>query len=201
MSIEVYMKLNLGRAMAIAQRLREEYNLVSTKTKRIYAKTQTVNMLSSDLINRFADEVATQGEQGQLMFKEAQTLLSLIYRFRAAIAKGNADSGISALLAENEEFAEKASLYQSLMVHDPLNVAEELEKMHSISGKLREQDSVNRNFTHIVTVETNQMFGQLLNEAKKARNRCKDKIAELNATFKIDITLSDDEAKIIERLS
>ena len=35
---------------------------------------------------------------------------------------------ISALLAQNEEFAEKASFYQSLMVLEPLNVAEELEK-------------------------------------------------------------------------
>ena len=87
------------------------------------------------------------------------------------------------------------------MVREPLNVAEELEKMHSVSDKLREQDNVNKNFSHIVTVEYNKMFGHLLSEAKKTRNRCKDKIAELNATFKIDIKLSDDEAKIIERLS
>lgn len=195
------MEFNLGRAMAITQRLREEFNLVSTKVKRAYGKSQNVNMLSTDLINRFAKDVVTQGAQAQLMFEEAQVLLSLIYRFRAAIAKGNADSGISSLLAQNEEFAEKASFYQSLMVLEPLNVEEELEKMHSVSDKLREQDNVNKNFSHIVTVEYNKMFGELLNEAKKGRNRCKDKIAERNATFKIDIKLSDDEAKIIERLS
>lgn len=73
--------------------------------------------------------------------------------------------------------------------------------MHSISDKLREQDNVNKSFQHIVTIGANQMFGELLNEAKKGRNRCKDKIAECNATFKIDIKLSDDEVKIIERLS
>lgn len=195
------MEFNLGRAMAITQRLREEFNLVSTKTKRAYNKTQNVNMLSGDLINRFEKDVAIQGAQAQLMFKEAQVLLSLIYRFRAAIAKGNADSGVSALLAQNEEFAEKAAFYQSLMVLEPLNVAEELEKMHSVSDKLREQDIASKTFMHIVTVEDNQAFGQLLSEAKKERNRCKDKMAELNATFKIDIQLSEDEAKIIDRLS
>lgn len=195
------MQFNLGRAMAITQRLREEFNLVSTKTKRAYSKSQNVNMLSGDLINRFGKDVAIQGAQAQLMFKEAQVLLSLIYRFRAAIAKGNADSGVSALLAQNEEFAEKAAFYQSLMVLEPLNVAEELEKMHSVSDKLREQDIASKTFMHIVTVEDNQAFGQLLSEAKKERNRCKDKIAELNATFKIDIQLSEDEAKIIDRLS
>jgi hypothetical protein len=195
------MEFNLGRAMAITQRLREEFNLVSTKTKRAYSKSQNVNMLSGDLINRFEKDVAIQGAQAQLMFKEAQVLLSLIYRFRAAIAKGNADSGVSALLAQNEEFAEKAAFYQSLMVLEPLNVAEELEKMHSVSDKLREQDIASKTFMHIVTVEDNQAFGQLLSEAKKERNRCKDKIAELNATFKIDIQLSEDEAKIIDRLS
>lgn len=195
------MEFNLGRAMAITQRLREEFNLVSTKTKRAYSKSQNVNMLSGDLINRFGKDVAIQGAQAQLMFKEAQVLLSLIYRFRAAIAKGNADSGVSALLAQNEEFAEKAAFYQSLMVLEPLNVAEELEKMHSVSDKLREQDIASKTFMHIVTVEDNQAFGQLLSEAKKERNRCKDKIAELNATFKIDIQLSEDEAKIIDRLS
>lgn len=195
------MEFNLGRAMAITQRLREEYNLVSVKAKRLYNKTQNVNMLSGDLIDRFGKDVVTQGAQAQLMLEEAQVLLSLIYRFRAAIAKGNADSGISSLLAQNEEFAEKAAFYQSLIVLDPLNLDEELEKMHSISDKLREQDNVNKSFQHIVTVGANQMFGELLNEAKKGRNRCKDKIAERNATFKIDIPLSDDEAKIIERLS
>ncbi len=195
------MEFNLGRAMAITQRLREEFNLVSTKTKRAYSKSQNVNMLSGDLINRFEKDVAIQGAQAQLMFKEAQVLLSLIYRFRAAIAKGNADSGVSALLAQNEEFAEKAAFYQSLMVLEPLNVAEELEKMHSVSDKLREQDIASKTFMHIVTVEDNQAFGQLLSEAKKERNRCKDKMAELNATFKIDIQLSEDEAKIIDRLS
>lgn len=195
------MEFNLGRAMAITQRLREEYNLVSVKAKRLYNKTQNVNMLSGDLIDRFGKDVVTQGAQAQLMLEEAQVLLSLIYRFRAAIAKGNADSGISALLAQNEEFAEKAAFYQSLIVLDPLNVAEELGKMHSVSDKLREQDIASKTFMHIVTVEDNKEFGQLLNEAKKERNRCKDKMAELNATFKIDIKLSDDEAKIIERLS
>ena len=195
------MEFNLGRAIAITQRLREEYNLISQKTKRAYAKPQNVNMLSDELIDRFGKEVEAQSKQGLEILNEAQTLLSLIYRFRAAIAKGNADSGISLLLAQNEEFAEKANLYQSLMVQEPLNVSEELEKMYSISDTLREQDNPNRVFSHIVTVESNQMFGQLLNEAKKSRNRCKDKIAELNATFKIDISLSNDEVKIIERLS
>ena len=195
------MEFNLGRAMAITQRLREEYNLVSVKAKRLYNKTQNVNMLSGDLIDRFGKEVEIQGQQGREMLNEAQTLLSLIYRFRAAIAKGNADSGVSTLLAQNEEFAEKAAFYQSLMVLEPLNVAEELEKMHSVSDKLREQDIASKTFMHIVTVEDNKEFGQLLNEAKKERNRCKDKMAELNATFKIDIQLSEDEAKIIERLS
>ena len=47
------MEFNLGRAMAITQRLREEYNLVSVKAKRLYNKTQNVNMLSADLIDRF----------------------------------------------------------------------------------------------------------------------------------------------------
>ena len=32
------MEFNLGRAMAITQRLREEYNLVSVKAKRLYNK-------------------------------------------------------------------------------------------------------------------------------------------------------------------
>lgn len=194
------MEFNLGRAMAITQRLREEYNLVSNKTKRIYIKTQNVNMLSGELIDRFGKEVEIQGQQGRELLNEAQTLLSLIYRFRAAIAKGNADSGVSALLAQSEEFAEKAHLLQSFIVTEPLNVADELERMHSLSGKLREQDSASKSFMHIVTVEDNQLFNQLLNEARKERNRCKDKMAALNAIFKIDIPLSDDEAKIIDRL-
>ena len=110
------------------------------------------------------------------------------------------------------DFLFEGSRYQSQMMDDQLefqhqvrimeySLDEELEKMHSISDKLREQDNVNKSFQHIVTIGDNQMFGELLNEAKKGRNRCKDKIAERNATFKIDIKLSDDEAKIIERLS
>lgn len=194
------MEFNLGRAMAITQRLREEYNLVSNKTKRIYIKTQNVNMLSGELIDRFGKEVEIQGQQARELLNEAQTLLSLIYRFRAAIAKGNADSGVSTLLAQSEEFAEKAHLLQSFIVTEPLSVADELERMHSLSGKLREQDSASKSFMHIITVEDNQLFNQLLNEARKERNRCKDKMAALNATFKIDIPLSDDEAKIIDRL-
>ena len=185
------MKVNLRKAHAIQNQIRDEINRLDLST--------------SVVLNEFentTEQIETSRSDFQGALKTFTRLADVLVDIRKKVARANADEGISDLLADVAIYDSQIKQYRDLAEAKPQQNVEVLE------GRLEkrrnsQEDSIYRSFgndisTGIFSQEEIDRFRRDLADLKRNRQEIQDRILELN--IETTIELDEDAEKLLSRL-